>query len=75
MNDAERLVSALKRLLKQQGITAGDGPVVETSMELDSFNADPIADSVFRIPAEYKPAPFEDLMREANPSKPQVPAR
>jgi len=74
-NETRIFMPMIARLLKQQGLTSDDGPVVETVTEFDSFNADPIADSVFQIPADYKPAPFEDLMREANPSKPQVPAK
>jgi hypothetical protein len=74
-NETRVFMPMFAQLLQAQGGSASDGPTLETSMELDSFNADPIPDSVFQIPADYKLAPFVDLMREANPNKAQMPGQ
>jgi hypothetical protein len=61
------------RLLATQGVTTADGPVVEFTLELDQYNAIPIADAVFAVPPDYQAAPLAEILRELNPTKPRVP--
>jgi hypothetical protein len=59
----------IARELAAQGVSGADGPLLESVIELDRYSADPVPDSVFDTPADYKPAPLSEIIARTNLNK------
>ncbi len=65
-------VPALSALLAGQSAPAGfdpKEPLMEVTTDLAGFSTDPLPDSVFETPADYKAAPLESLIRVIMPAE------
>jgi len=45
------------------GLPAGDKPLAEVSVDLKELSSDKVADEIFAIPAGFKEAPVEDVLK------------
>jgi hypothetical protein len=59
---------SMAQMLAAQGATMGDGPLMATATEMDSYNTDAIPAATFQVPADYQSAPFADLIKEFSPA-------
>ena len=50
-----------------------NAPLAESDMDVAELSTDPVPDSVFAVPADYEPAPFEELVKAAMATSPLVP--
>jgi hypothetical protein len=68
-------MAAILEKLRQSGRPVPEGvdpnaPMMEFMMDLLEMSTAEISDSVFRIPDDYTPAPFEEVMKSVMPARP-----
>jgi len=68
MSDAHKGVVARMRLAVVPPAAMGDSPLMTLVQELKDFSTEPIPDSEFQVPPEYRATSFEEIFKTAIPA-------